>query len=95
MRGGIGRGASGGARNIDPRSAPSTAPSPDAAPDDVKKLDVISMLLALAAPPPLAFFFGRATDMKRETRRGNDMRARLRRKRDADLPAFGARLAIW
>jgi len=40
-RGGFGRGASGGARNIDPKSAPSATPS-DVLPEVEKKLDVIS-----------------------------------------------------
>ncbi len=85
MRGGFGRGASGGARNIDPKSAPSTAPS-DVVAEVEKKLDVISLWLALPAPP-LPFFARRATAMKRETRLGTSASAVSRTKRDTDFAA--------
>jgi len=89
---GVGRGANGGAKNIEPKSAPSTAPSA-VLPEVVKKLDVISVLLALLASP-LDFFLRRATAMKREIRRGRSASAALRTKREADFAAWGTRLAI-
>ncbi len=84
-RGGFGRGASGGARNIDPKSAPSATPS-EVLPEVEKKLDVISVWLALPAPP-LAFLVHRATAMKRETRLGTNASAVPRTKRDTDFAA--------
>lgn len=92
VRGGLGRGASGGARNMDPKSAPSMSP-PDLLPDVEKNADVISLPLAVPAPPPFAFA-GRATDMKRDTKDGIRAVA-SRTKRDADLAALGTRLAIF
>lgn len=88
----MGRGANGGVRNIEPKSAPSTALS-DELLEVVKKLDVISEWLALPAPP-LAFLARRATAMKRDTKLGIRASAALRTKRDADFAALGTRLAI-
>lgn len=89
---GVGRGAIGGARNIDPKSAPSNAPS--ALPPEVeKKAEVISLSLALAAPP-FDFLAGRATAINRDTRLGISARAASRTKRDTDLAASGTKLAI-
>ena len=84
-RGGFGRGASGGARNIEPKSAPSPTPS-DVLPDVEKKLDVISVWLALPAPP-FVFLARRATAINRDTRLGTSARAVLRTNRDTDLAA--------
>lgn len=89
---GVGRGAIGGARNIDPKSAPSTAPSALLL-EVEKKAEVISLSLALAAPP-LDFLAGRATAMNRDTRLGIRARAASRTKRDTDFAASGTRLAI-
>ncbi len=81
---GLGRGAIGGARNIDPKSAPSSAPSAPVR-DVEKNAEVISVWLALPAPP-LRFLAGRATAMKRDTSDGNAPRA-WRKKRDTDFAA--------
>lgn len=80
---GFGRGASGATKNIDPKSAPSPAPS-DGLPEPEKKLDVISVWLALPSPP-LAFLARRAIATKRDTRLGTSVSAVSRTKRDADF----------
>jgi hypothetical protein len=84
-RGGLRRGANGGARNIDPKSAPSAAPS-DVLPEVERNLDVISVWLALPAPT-LDFFVRRATAMKRDTRLGTRASAAARTNRDTDFAA--------
>lgn len=89
---GLGRGAIGGARNIDPKSAPSTA-SPAVVLDPLKNFDVASLWLAL---PLLSSVFlrRRATTMNLETRLGRMAAAMPRAKRDTDSAALGTRLAI-
>lgn len=89
---GLGRGASGGARNIDPKSAPSISP-PDLLPEVEKNAEAISPPVPVPAPPPFSFT-GRATDMKRDTKDGTRAVA-SRTKREADLAALGTRLAIF
>lgn len=82
---GLGRGAIGGARNIDPKSAPSAA-SLAAVLEPAKNFDVASLWLALPLSSSV-FLRGRATAMKRETRLGRMAAAMLRAKRDADFAA--------
>jgi hypothetical protein len=77
---GVGRGAIGGARNIEPKSAPSAA-SLVVVPDAAKNLEVASLWLALPLSSS-AFLSGRATAMNRETRLGRMAAAMLRAKRD-------------
>jgi hypothetical protein len=77
---GLGRGAIGGAKNIEPKSAPSAA-SLVVVPDAVKNLEVASLWLALPLSSS-AFLLGRATAMNRETRLGRMAAAMLRAKRD-------------
>lgn len=89
---GLGRGASGGARNMEPRSAPSTSP-PVALAVPPKNREVASLWLAL----PLSssdFLTGRATAMKRETRLGSNAAVIPCAKRDTAVAALGTRLAI-
>ena len=89
---GFGLGAIGGARNIEPKSAPSSAPSAPLR-DVEKNAEVISVWLTLPAPP-LPFFAGRAaTTMNRDTNDGITARV-WRKKRDTDFAAWGTRLAI-
>lgn len=82
---GLGLGAIGGARNIDPKSAPSTA-SPPVVLEPAKNFDVASLWLALPFSSSV-FFSRRATAMNRDTRLGRMVAAMLRAKRDADLAA--------
>lgn len=90
---GLGRGAIGGARNIDPKSAPSTV-SPVADLESAKNLEVASLWLAL--PLSSSVFLRRcATAMNLETRFGRIAAAMPRAKRDTDFAAWGTRLAIW
>lgn len=90
-RGGLGRGAKGGARNIDPRFAPSISPL-DLLPEVEKNADVISLPLPVPAPPCFSIA-GRATTMKRDTKEG--IRAAApRTKRETGFAAFGTMLAI-
>lgn len=84
-RGGFGRDASGGARNIEPKSAPSATPS-EVLPEVEKKLDVISEWLALPVPP-FVFLVRRAAAINRDTRLGTSAMAVLRTNRDTDLAA--------
>lgn len=77
---GVGRGAIGGARNIEPKSAPSTA-SPPVVLEPAKNFDVASLWLALPFSSSV-FFSRRATAMNRETRLGRMAAAMLRAKRD-------------
>lgn len=89
---GLGRGAIGGARNIDPKSAPSTA-SPVAELELAKNFEVASLWLALPFSSSL-FLARRATAMNRDTRLGSMAAATLCTKRDTDFAAWGTRLAI-
>lgn len=82
---GVGRGAIGGARNIDPKSAPST-PSPPVVLEPAKNFDVASLWLALPFSSSV-FLSRRATAMNRETRLGRMAVAMLRAKRDTDFAA--------
>lgn len=82
---GLGLGAIGGVRNIDPKSAPSISP-PDLLPDVEKNADVISEWLALPAPP-FIFLVRRATAINRDTRLGTSARALSRTNRDTDFAA--------
>lgn len=89
---GLGRGAIGGARNIDPKSAPSTA-SPVAVLAPAKNFETASVWLAL--PLPSSVFLPRgATAMNLETMLGRMAAAIPRTKRDTDFAAWGTRLAI-
>lgn len=88
----FGRGASGGARNIDPKSVGLSPPSYEAAEPD-KKRDVTSLPLPHFVQG-LDFCDGRATAMKRDTRLGIVASATLRMKRDTILPVVGTRRAI-
>ncbi len=89
---GLGRGAIGGARNIDPKSAPSTV-SPVAELEPAKNLEVASLWMALPLSSSV-FLRRRATAMNLETRLGRMAAAMLRAKRDTDFAAWGTRLAI-
>lgn len=89
---GLGRGAIGGARNIDPKSAPST-PSPFAVLEAAKNFEVASLWLALPVSSSV-FLPRRATAINLETRLGRMAAAMPRAKRDTDFAALGTRLAI-
>jgi hypothetical protein len=89
---GLGRGAMGGTKNIDPKSAPSTA-SPAVVLEPAKNFDVASLWLALPLSSSV-FLSRRATAMNRETRLGRIAAAMLRAKRDTAVAACGTRLAI-
>lgn len=89
---GLGRGAIGGARNIDPKSAPSTA-SLVTLLEPAKNFEVGSLWLAL--PLSSSVFLRRhATAMNLETRLGRMATAIPRTKRDTDFAAWGTKLAI-
>jgi hypothetical protein len=81
---GLGRGVIGGARNIDPKSAPSTV-SPDAELAPLKKRDIASLWLSLPLSSSV-FLAGRATAMKRDRRLGMP-RATVEMKRDTAVAA--------
>ncbi len=89
---GLGRGAIGGARNIEPKSSGSDAPDA-ASPDRLKNREQASLSLPLLFPP-FDFLTGRATAMKRETKLGI-VRASSRKNRDTALTVEGTRLAIF
>ena len=89
---GLGRGAIGGARNIDPKSAPSTASSV-AELEPAKNFEVASLWLALPLSSSV-FLRCSATAMNLETRLGRMAAAMPRAKRDTDFAAWGTRLAI-
>lgn len=80
---GLGRGAIGGAKNIDPKSAPSTA-SPPVVLEPAKNLELASLWLALPFSSSV-FFSRRATAMNREIRLGRMAAVMLRAKRDTDF----------
>lgn len=82
---GLGRGAIGGARNIDPKSAPSAASLADVL-EPAKNFDVASLWLALPFSSSV-FLARRATAMNLETRLGRMAAAMLRAKRDTDFAA--------
>lgn len=82
---GLGRGAIGGARNIDPKSAPSTA-SPPVVLEPAKNFDVASLWLALPLSSSV-FLRGCATAMNRDTRLGRIAAPMQRTKRDTDFAA--------
>lgn len=82
---GLGRGAIGGARNIDPKSAPSTA-SLASVLERAKNFEVASLWLALSVSSSV-FLPRRATAMNLETRLGRMATAIPRTKRDTDFAA--------
>lgn len=89
---GLGRGAIGGARNIDPKSAPSTA-SLVTLLEPAKNFEVGLLWLALPLSSSV-FLRRRATAMNLETRLGRMAAAMPRAKRDTDFAAWGTKLAI-
>lgn len=89
---GLGRGAIGGAKYIDPRSSLSGSPS-DALPDREKNCDVASEWLELSLSS-LSFLIGSATAINRDTRLGIILVVMPQTKRDAVFATLGTKLAI-